>query len=130
MIRRPPRSTRTDTLLPYTTLFRSALVRRDRRAARGAARREGAGGVAQRGLRRQGARGAVRRPAVCPALTGPAAADQGTGANGPVNRYGRRWSRPAAGPDFWGRPEEGVGAGDDRSLHLEHRSEEHTPELQ
>src|SRR3546814_20577440 len=24
MIRRPPRSTRTDTLLPYTTLFRSA----------------------------------------------------------------------------------------------------------
>src|SRR3546814_8966951 len=26
MIRRPPRSTRTDTLFPYTTLFRSALV--------------------------------------------------------------------------------------------------------
>src|SRR3546814_16105614 len=25
MIRRPPRSTRTDTLLPYTTLFRSAM---------------------------------------------------------------------------------------------------------
>src|SRR3546814_4279742 len=31
MIRRPPRSTRTDTLFPYTTLFRS----RDRRAVRG-----------------------------------------------------------------------------------------------
>src|SRR3546814_19212363 len=32
MIRRPPRSTRTDTLLPYTTLFRSqAGVRRFRR---------------------------------------------------------------------------------------------------
>src|SRR3546814_3335892 len=31
MIRRPPRSTRTDTLFPYTTLFRSAL----QRAARG-----------------------------------------------------------------------------------------------
>src|SRR3546814_7745651 len=32
MIRRPPRSTRTDTLFPYTTLFRSALQsrRRDR----------------------------------------------------------------------------------------------------
>src|SRR3546814_9402012 len=33
MIRRPPRSTRTDTLLPYTTLFRSCLavgVARDR----------------------------------------------------------------------------------------------------
>src|SRR3546814_13184793 len=27
MIRRPPRSTRTDTLFPYTTLFRSHLVR-------------------------------------------------------------------------------------------------------
>src|SRR3546814_6722192 len=29
MIRRPPRSTRTDTLFPYTTLFRSALRLRD-----------------------------------------------------------------------------------------------------
>src|SRR3546814_1538530 len=27
MIRRPPRSTRTDTLFPYTTLFRSSLCR-------------------------------------------------------------------------------------------------------
>src|SRR3546814_2269573 len=27
MIRRPPRSTRTDTLFPYTTLFRSAHIR-------------------------------------------------------------------------------------------------------
>src|SRR3546814_4876867 len=26
MIRRPPRSTRTDTLFPYTTLFRSAAI--------------------------------------------------------------------------------------------------------
>src|SRR3546814_6873767 len=31
MIRRPPRSTRTDTLFPYTTLFRS-VVRRGRRS--------------------------------------------------------------------------------------------------
>src|SRR3546814_17450586 len=30
MIRRPPRSTRTDTLFPYTTLFRSTRVRRPR----------------------------------------------------------------------------------------------------
>src|SRR3546814_4201125 len=29
MIRRPPRSTRTDTLFPYTTLFRSAARRTD-----------------------------------------------------------------------------------------------------
>src|SRR3546814_6456967 len=55
MIRRPPRSTRTDTLFPYTTLFRSASARRRRtveQAAhryvglipmRAAARRVGAG---------------------------------------------------------------------------------------
>src|SRR3546814_13490452 len=35
MIRRPPRSTRTDTLFPYTTLFRSVLHRVDRQAHRG-----------------------------------------------------------------------------------------------
>src|SRR3546814_16161116 len=29
MIRRPPRSTRTDTLFPYTTLFRSASLRKE-----------------------------------------------------------------------------------------------------
>src|SRR3546814_7178099 len=45
MIRRPPRSTRTDTLFPYTTLFRSTLqaarpLRRDRRAQDGLARPE------------------------------------------------------------------------------------------
>src|SRR3546814_20174022 len=32
MIRRPPRSTRTDTLFPYTTLFRSAWQRRAERS--------------------------------------------------------------------------------------------------
>src|SRR3546814_17611269 len=41
MFRRPPRSTRTDTLFPYTTLFRSAkeLPRLLRRTAGGAERR-------------------------------------------------------------------------------------------
>src|SRR3546814_4669953 len=34
MIRRPPRSTRTDTLFPYTTLFRSFRFRPRRRRAR------------------------------------------------------------------------------------------------
>src|SRR3546814_6843179 len=34
MIRRPPRSTRTDTLFPYTTLFRSAQFDGLRRTAR------------------------------------------------------------------------------------------------
>src|SRR3546814_10699288 len=32
MIRRPPRSTRTDTLFPYTTLFRSSLLHRTAQA--------------------------------------------------------------------------------------------------
>src|SRR3546814_10732262 len=34
MIRRPPRSTRTDTLFPYTTLFRSSCPRTRSNAAR------------------------------------------------------------------------------------------------
>src|SRR3546814_10241315 len=37
MIRRPPRSTRTDTLFPYTTLFRSDKVAKDFR--RGSSRK-------------------------------------------------------------------------------------------
>src|SRR3546814_6853512 len=44
MIRRPPRSTRTDTLFPYTTLFRSALGRNTARV--GADHRPGPGDVA------------------------------------------------------------------------------------
>src|SRR3546814_3191756 len=40
MIRRPPRSTRTDTLFPYTTLFRSAGA--DRRPGRGEGPLQGA----------------------------------------------------------------------------------------
>src|SRR3546814_11230182 len=34
MIRRPPRSTRTDTLFPYTTLFRAVRAMRDARRPR------------------------------------------------------------------------------------------------
>src|SRR3546814_5208707 len=41
MIRRPPRSTRTDTLFPYTTLFRSLRHRRAARPPRGPADAEG-----------------------------------------------------------------------------------------
>src|SRR3546814_1473042 len=41
MIRRPPRSTRTDTLLPYTTLFRSAHKRPATRHATGSGRSAG-----------------------------------------------------------------------------------------
>src|SRR3546814_8407613 len=46
MIRRPPRSTRTDTLFPYTTLFRSGVGRCRPEVPRPAAfRRRGAGGA-------------------------------------------------------------------------------------
>src|SRR3546814_4808828 len=70
MIRRPPRSTRTDTLFPYTTLFRSPLsIRRpgagwpDRNPADHVARNQTLGGAegqsAQRNAapRRRGGRG-------------------------------------------------------------------------
>src|SRR3546814_9516792 len=53
MIRRPPRSTRTDTLFPYTTLFRS-----DRLCAgarRGTLRRGGRPGAGRQASRGQGA---------------------------------------------------------------------------
>src|SRR3546814_4693095 len=43
MIRRPPRSTRTDTLFPYTTLFRSADLAMDFVDAQGACDRMGRG---------------------------------------------------------------------------------------
>src|SRR3546814_2112838 len=46
MIRRPPRSTRTDTLFPYTTLFRSPILRHHRRCGP----RGGRSGVAVRGF--------------------------------------------------------------------------------
>src|SRR3546814_7766671 len=42
MIRRPPRSTRTDTLFPYTTLFRSAADARQHHLARALAERNDA----------------------------------------------------------------------------------------
>src|SRR3546814_9660220 len=47
MIRRPPRSTRTDTLFPYTTLFRSETVRLDGVDARAPAQDEGDPGALQ-----------------------------------------------------------------------------------
>src|SRR3546814_20600392 len=66
MIRRPPRSTRTDTLFPYTTLFRSQ---------RRAARQQFACARAWPSRVRAGARACVEPPSVRPAarqLPGPA----------------------------------------------------------
>src|SRR3546814_10749743 len=57
MLRRPPRSTRTDTLLPYTTRFRSPVPRRPdpvhprNRGGRGAGAAAGAAGEIRRPLR-------------------------------------------------------------------------------
>src|SRR3546814_8975645 len=59
MIRRPPRSTRTDTLFPYTTLFRS--LHRRRSGGSGAACR--VGGVAQVACHRNRDDGRFRRGA-------------------------------------------------------------------
>src|SRR3546814_2724948 len=54
MIRRPPRSTRTDTLFPYTTLFRSGsrCPRADRRGSPSPSRGSRRGAPERRGRRR------------------------------------------------------------------------------
>src|SRR3546814_2028624 len=56
MIRRPPRSTRTDTLLPYTTLFRSGSADPPLQAVLGGLLRSGRRDL----LRGRGAQGRVR----------------------------------------------------------------------
>src|SRR3546814_3388927 len=65
MIRRPPRSTRTDTLFPYTTLFRS-----EQQQHHGEERRE------------EDEPGAVADRAQCPAAIGAAHHDAADGAQG------------------------------------------------
>src|SRR3546814_14437109 len=69
MIRRPPRSTRTDTLFPYTTLFRSAVRDasrggRSRQAETGLLLRRGASAVrgCTKGLAGQGGTGGAPDP--------------------------------------------------------------------
>src|SRR3546814_5706449 len=86
MTRRPPRSTRTDTLFPYTTLFRSAPTPAFLRARR---RLVVAGAARYRKRTRPGAKSRVD-PHVGP-RTQPRAT--GTGLRGPA----RRGTDPAAG---------------------------------
>src|SRR3546814_13966309 len=79
MIRRPPRSTRTDTLFPYTTLFRSLRGgrrfcsgrRRLRRGSRGR-RGFGRGGGRWGRCRRRGGRGFGLRRLLCRGHVGDA----------------------------------------------------------
>src|SRR3546814_18745635 len=81
MIRRPPRSTRTDTLFPYTTLFRSAGTHARRTAAADAAVADDDPWLGQRGMRAP--RAAPRRlPLLAP----------------PASRADRMGRHPAHGP--------------------------------
>src|SRR3546814_12334088 len=88
MIRRPPRSTRTDTLFPYTTLFRSGRIVPVHAGGGERLRRRAAGGDAPR-ARRAGAAAvpvAVARafPAFAVAEAGADRRDQLGGAVHPV----------------------------------------------
>src|SRR3546814_1764671 len=63
MIRRPPRSTRTDTRFPYTTLFRSQLCAQRRPVPQRAGDRRGGGPpLRHRGTARRHRRLRLRRP--------------------------------------------------------------------
>src|SRR3546814_5339381 len=112
MIRRPPRSTRTDTLFPYTTLFRSSQRRR-------ACRRRGwCNGVVRRTHRRAAERRQRRHRAVgfrrrrhVPAQRRDHAADQRIADSDACLRKTRHLFRGAA-------------------RRVATRSEEHTSELQ
>src|SRR3546814_4076018 len=114
MIRRPPGSTRTDTLFPYTTLFRSRRRRsRDRRARRATAHRPGSGPARPLFARRTGGITRCRRPA-----RRKSACEHAHGQDfawGLVSRAGVDCPTPV------------TGAG--QALIVE-RSEEHTSELQ
>src|SRR3546814_1085263 len=97
MIRRPPRSTRTDTLFPYTTLFRSRFALAgclDQRSAGRGATADLAAGICQRPARRAcdialDRPGIVKKDAIVPdgcevAIDRPGRADRaGSGAARP-----------------------------------------------
>src|SRR3546814_951430 len=132
MIRRPPRSTRTDTLLPYTTLFRSILVahRRDFAKGAGKAGRDRAGqddmpllvpfGMQQAAVEDQFGRATREIAAVRgdQGRTGARPASFGDAGSPPPDAETNAAVRPHAGdPDI-------------RSLRKHRRSEEHTSELQ
>src|SRR3546814_10660028 len=119
MIRRPPRSTRTDTLFPYTTLFRSLLDARSGPAG------GPAGELAGQGPKSQGIHSG--------APLWPAGGDAATAGD-------RRppWPRGAGkqfpGPRRVACLQNGRSVGQGRGLHhvtdqISRRSEEHTSEL-
>src|SRR3546814_17923855 len=94
MIRRPPRSTRTDTLFPYTTLFRSGRgTGRERARALGA---QGSGGVLLRAGRRE-ARRAAARQACAAGRDGREGVDRAAGGRGVDCLRRHRWGGDGAG---------------------------------
>src|SRR3546814_2447393 len=110
MIRRPPRSTRTDTLFPYTTLFRSA--------------RSGVSAAAAPALFHLGGLCGVSAALARPVHAGVRRRDQG----GADRRAGARERRHGAIPDLllW----HAAIVGDPSGGRGDARSEEHTSELQ
>src|SRR3546814_3860421 len=135
MIRRPPRSTRTDTLFPYTTLFRSSALkgrppmafpeepphpqwRPDRRWQKPVAATERGAGTATRGLFFGIAWLFVRLWRGIVAVVGPVMRKASDLAMAPYNRAERGYLRLL--PNALLRP----------WLVLGFRSEEHTSELQ
>src|SRR3546814_4188357 len=111
MIRRPPRSTRTDTLFPYTTLFRSIIVLDDQRVGvvGGAQQRQAAGQahhLAERLLVRRGGEGDAEM---------------------------RRLAQPVGDAEAFVvdlHRHDACAAGDEGVAGADRRSEEHTSELQ
>src|SRR3546814_3310634 len=140
MIRRPPRSTRTDTLFPYTTLVRSRPCRPAGRSLLGAQRsrrtRGDAGGAGQdsrhidRLDKEKAGRALLRCPASGPVPPGRSVAPGSGNAEGPrlrivdeeARRVGIRRSRREVG--------EGRHVVRGQDIALVGRSEEHTSELQ
>src|SRR3546814_1922924 len=119
MLRRPPRSTRTDTLFPYTTLFRSRFDRRHHlRPLAGAVRADQAGRC--RGAYPQGRKGDDARQA----RTGDGAVAQGARAVGTAHTemVEARMALLAACSETVSHLRTSLGSG--------RRSEEHTYELQ
>src|SRR3546814_18383081 len=111
MIRPPPRSTRTDTLFPYTTLFRSlhaaADVRQDRRSPVRAKAVHRVAREARPALARRGREGARRLPQPHPAGARRDATDRtreghANSRTAPGGRGAAAWAH--GGPGGVGRP--------------------------
>src|SRR3546814_17509348 len=124
MIRRPPRSTRTETLFPYTTLFRSPNRRRARgdcRAAR--APRDGRSRPPRRARsRRRQARGAAAHPRSAAAggrAFWPRARRRTSRAGSTRRDFRTRRARAEARGNDWGGDRKGVVEGKGGSVRVD-----------